>query len=152
MILCNCEGKFPSGRVCGSIQLGGVCGEGLEVGCEHQLDGVEVWKAIEGWEGIYEVSCLGRVRSLDRVVPVGLWSERKVEKRILKPIHHHHNSLTVKLSYEGAYDCVMISRLVWAAFIGLPVPKYIQHKDCNLTMRDRLDNLRRVDDGCNCDK
>lgn len=28
----------------------------------------EVWKPIEGYEGLYEVSNLGRVRSLDRVV------------------------------------------------------------------------------------
>ena len=28
----------------------------------------EVWKPIEGYDGLYEVSNLGRVRSLDRVV------------------------------------------------------------------------------------
>lgn len=28
----------------------------------------ELWKPIEGYEGLYEVSNLGRVRSLDRVV------------------------------------------------------------------------------------
>ena len=28
----------------------------------------EIWKAIEGYEGRYQVSNLGRVRSLDRVV------------------------------------------------------------------------------------
>ena len=28
----------------------------------------EVWKDIEGYEGLYQVSNLGRVRSLDRVV------------------------------------------------------------------------------------
>lgn len=29
--------------------------------------GCEVWKAIPGYEGLYEVSDLGRVRSLDRI-------------------------------------------------------------------------------------
>ena len=29
----------------------------------------EIWKDIEGYEGIYQVSNLGRVRSLDRIVP-----------------------------------------------------------------------------------
>ena len=29
----------------------------------------EIWKDIEGYEGIYQVSNLGRVRSLDRLVP-----------------------------------------------------------------------------------
>lgn len=32
---------------------------------------IEVWKPIEGYEGIYEVSSFGRVRSLDRVVDFG---------------------------------------------------------------------------------
>lgn len=29
----------------------------------------EIWKDIEGYEGIYQVSNIGRVRSLDRLVP-----------------------------------------------------------------------------------
>lgn len=29
----------------------------------------EIWKSITGYEGLYEVSNFGRVRSLDRYVP-----------------------------------------------------------------------------------
>lgn len=31
----------------------------------------ETWRAVPGWEGAYEVSDLGRVRSLDRLVTAG---------------------------------------------------------------------------------
>lgn len=50
----------------------------------------EIWKDINGYEGIYQVSNKGRVRSLDRKV----WNYTK-KGRILKPHDNGHSYLNV---------------------------------------------------------
>ena len=45
----------------------------------------EIWKTIEGFEGLYEVSNLGRVRSLDRVRKAGYGSTANIKGKILTP-------------------------------------------------------------------
>ena len=43
----------------------------------------EVWKDIKGYEGLYQVSSFGRVRSLDRTVQCKDGKERHFNGRIL---------------------------------------------------------------------
>ncbi|MGI9293444.1 MAG: NUMOD4 motif-containing HNH endonuclease [Pseudomonadales bacterium] len=45
----------------------------------------EIWKPIAGWNGFYEVSDHGRVRSLDRMIPDKRLGKRRWKGRILKP-------------------------------------------------------------------
>ena len=45
----------------------------------------EIWKDIEGYEGLYQVSTLGRVKSLGRMVPSKNGSFRKEPEKLLKP-------------------------------------------------------------------
>lgn len=45
----------------------------------------EVWKDIKGYEGLYQISNLGRVKSLERTVAAKSGSKRTVRERILKP-------------------------------------------------------------------
>jgi len=45
----------------------------------------EVWKDIKGYEGHYQVSNIGRVKSLERTATVKNGSKRTVRERILKP-------------------------------------------------------------------
>jgi hypothetical protein len=44
----------------------------------------ELWKDIENYEGLYQVSNLGRVKSLQRRVPSGMGNTRLVNENILK--------------------------------------------------------------------
>ena len=44
----------------------------------------EIWKDVEGYENLYQVSNLGRVHSLDRFVPRKTGTVQKVHGRILK--------------------------------------------------------------------
>lgn len=44
----------------------------------------ERWVPIEGYEGMYEVSDLGQVRSLDRVVPDRYRGQRRLRGRVLR--------------------------------------------------------------------
>lgn len=45
---------------------------------------VELWRPIDGWTGLYEVSNRGRVRSVARVVPTSNGRRRRVPGRVLK--------------------------------------------------------------------
>ena len=69
---------------------------------------MEIWKEIEGYEGLYEVSNLGNVKSLN-----------KRKGRILKPIKDHFGYLRVNL-YNSEYKIHKVHRLVAEAFIPNP--------------------------------
>lgn len=43
----------------------------------------ERWKDIIGYKGLYQIANLGRVRSMDRIVPHKLYGMMKVKGRIL---------------------------------------------------------------------
>lgn len=97
----------------------------------------EIWKDIEGYEGLYEVSSLGRVRSLDRIDGAGHLRKGKILKPKLEPSGY----LRVTLHKESIGKCFRINRLVASAFIpnpnGYPV---VNHRDEDKT-NDRADNL-----------
>lgn len=100
----------------------------------------EIWKAVPGYEGLYEVSNCGRVRSLDRVVhrPKGDYVHKG---RILKPGIASNGYYTVNLSKDGKGDTKTVHWLVAKAFLPNPnnLP-YINHKDEGRT-NNHVDNL-----------
>jgi NUMOD4 motif/HNH endonuclease len=108
---------------------------------------VEQWRPIVGYEGAYEVSDQGRVRSVERTItqPVTRWGRpmtKRVPERILKPQRLNHGHLMVYLSSEGTRKRVLIHRLVLEAFIG-PCPDGQQACHFNDIANDnRLINLR----------
>ena len=97
---------------------------------------VEVWKDIEGYEGLYQVSDLGRVRSLDRVVRgANAYSTDytiRLKGRILNKGTALNGYQFVVLSKEGKHKHATVHRLVAEAFIPNPdnLPE-INHKDEN---------------------
>lgn len=104
----------------------------------------EIWKAIEGYEGLYEISNIGNVRSVDRYI-------HKVERgtpcvsfcrgRILSPGDNGKGYQFVLLNYKGKSKSYYIHRLVAMAFIPRVKGKdYINHKDGN-KKRNNVDNL-----------
>ena len=103
----------------------------------------EIWKPVPGYEGQYEVSNQGRVRSLDRQVLCagaikGLYLSRK-KGRILRPGPSNYGHLSVVL---GRRQTRMVHDLVLRAFVGPPPAK---HECChnNGNPKDnRLENLR----------
>lgn len=82
----------------------------------------EIWKPVVGFEGLYEVSSLGRVRSLDRVIEVtqrlrnGVPTvlARLLKGRLLSPGRASHGYYTVSMG--GQSYC--IHDLVLEAFVG----------------------------------
>lgn len=101
----------------------------------------EIWKAIEGYEGKYEVSNLGRVRSLDRKVATVHSAMRTIKGKTLVPWTDKYGYLHVNLWCECKMKSQMVHRLVAGAFIPNPdnMPE-VNHKDED-KQNNRADNL-----------
>ena len=97
----------------------------------------EIWKDITGYEGLYQISTLGNVKSLGN--GKSLNSLNHVEK-IMKPLNRN-GYLFVKLCKDGKPKCFNIHRLVAEAFLSNPdnLP-CVNHKDEN-KHNNNLDNL-----------
>ena len=101
----------------------------------------EVWRDIEGYEGLYQVSNLGRVHSLDRFVPRKTGTVQKVHGRVLKPQKDKDGYLQVGLWKENKAKKAKVHRIVAKAFVpnlnDLPEINHINEvKDDN-----RVNNL-----------
>ena len=105
----------------------------------------EIWKPIEGYEGLYEVSNTGQVRSLDRYVKNGHSSYRLQKGRVLSPTKHRYGYLFVILTCNGKHKMFLVHRLVAQAFILNPdnLPQ-VNHKDEDKS-NNRVDNLEWCD-------
>ena len=88
----------------------------------------EIWRDIEGYEGYYQVSDQGRVKSLGRK-----W--RKSE-RILKPVVSHDGYVVVNLYAGGKPKMHKVHRLVCQSFHDNPDSK----PDVNHINEDKTDN------------
>ena len=103
----------------------------------------EIWKDIEGYEGLYQVSSYGRVRSIDRFVMNNSIIKR-LSGKILSPIIIA-GYMYVHLSKNGKKKHYRIHRLVADSFIPNPdnLP-FINHKDCN-PLNNSVDNIEWCD-------
>ncbi len=89
----------------------------------------EEWRDIKGFEGLYQVSNMGMVKSVTHTVKSGKNKQRNVMGKILTPWKTKHGYLHVSL---GRSKKVAIHRLVAIAFIDNPkcLPD-VNHKDEN---------------------
>lgn len=92
----------------------------------------EIWRWITGYEDIYQVSNLGRVRSVDRFVYCEV-SPNKLQHlfgKILKQGFNHKGYPIVYLSKNGKQKTITVHRLVALAFIENPLNlPQVNHKD-----------------------
>ena len=105
----------------------------------------EIWRAIEGYEGLYEVSNTGRVRSVDRYVKYSNGRIHLHKGKVLRPIKDRDGYLQVNLCYSGRINSIKIHRLVAQAFIPNPdnLPQ-VNHKD-EVKTNNNVDNLEWCD-------
>jgi hypothetical protein len=91
-------------------------------------DQIETWLPVADYEGIYQVSDLGRVRSLHRLTSNG----RRRPGVTLKPIPMPRGYLFVNLWRANQKREVLVQRLVLTAFVGpQPVGMEALHRDNN---------------------
>ena len=105
---------------------------------------MEVWKAVKDYEGLYEVSNLGRIRSVSRTVRTGNGKgyERLIESKILSPsINGSGYKIIILKKPNHKVICRTIHRLVAEAFIPNPNNLTdVNHKDED-KMNNNVDNL-----------
>lgn len=97
----------------------------------------EIWRPVVGYEGLYEVSSYGRVRSLDRYDS----RNRFCKGRILKLNDDGRGYLSVQLCSNNKIKKFLVHRVVAQAFISNPdnLPE-VNHLDEDKT-NNRVDNL-----------
>lgn len=82
----------------------------------------EVWRDIPEYEGYYQVSSKGRVRSVDRKIPCGKGVRKQIGKLLIPKKHKKSGRLQVGLSKFSKTRWFNIHKLVALTFIG-PCPK-----------------------------
>lgn len=95
---------------------------------------IEVWRFVPAYEGLYMVSNLGRVKSLDRVITYKDGRKACLKGMMLKQHKDKKGYIYVYLSKDGKSKFFYIHRLVAIAFIPNDDPdnkKEINHKDEN---------------------
>lgn len=118
---------------------------------------METWKPVVGYEGLYEVSDLGRVRSLDREIVTergGTPFRYRMKGQIIVPHERRHGYLAVclygKESKNGRFRQASVHRMVAEAF--LPNPNgysEVNHLDEN-KQNNVLSNLEWCNHKQNC--
>ena len=96
----------------------------------------EIWKPIKDFEGYYEVSNIGRVRSLNY--------KRTGKGKILKNIEDYKGYLEVVLTKNGKRKQFKVHRLVAEAFIPNPENKPCIDHINTVKSDNRVENLRWV--------
>lgn len=101
----------------------------------------ETWKPVVGYEGLYEISSMGRVKSLKRTIIAKNGTRMEVEEKLLAQSTITGGYLSVCLSDHGECRSYPVHRLVAMAFI--PNPKNlsdVNHKDEDKT-NNSVENL-----------
>lgn len=93
----------------------------------------KIWKDIPGWEGRYQASTLGEIKSMP--------NRKHKEDYNLKPVINSVGYYQVYLYDNGKKKCYKVHRLVYEAFNG-PIPEGMQVNHINEVKTDnRLTNL-----------
>lgn len=110
----------------------------------------EIWKDVAGWEGYYQVSNLGNVRSVDRWIP---WNgtTKLLAGKPMVPVNSTDGYLMVKFTRNNKATSYRMHRLVADAFVDNPdnLPE-VNHMDCdrknniaeNLVWSTHIENVR----------
>lgn len=103
----------------------------------------EVWRDVVGYEGLYQASNIGRIRSLDREVVYANGSKRFIRGRILKQTFSS-NYYKVSLCKGGVITKKNVHRIIAETFLEPVEGKdYVDHINAN-TRDNSVENLRWV--------
>lgn len=105
----------------------------------------EVWKDIDGFDGLYQISNHGRVKSLSKEFLVSNQycktnNYRKTKERILKPQLDKHGYHRITLCKDGKKYLKQIHRLVALAFVSNP---------CDLPLVNHKNEIKTDNRSCN---
>lgn len=111
----------------------------------------EFWKDIQGYEGLYQVSTCGRVKSLPRVKQgkhnlLGVKTEYLKSGGLLKQSNDKNGYKLLALSKDGAMKFFRVHRLVAETFVPNPGEKPIAHHIDGCVSNNNAENLQWVTD------
>lgn len=105
----------------------------------------EEWRAVTGYEGLYEASSLGRVKSLQREITkrtrYGGFMRQVYSEHILQPLPDRKGYLITKIGVLGSKRKIGIHELVLRAFSGAPKPNQITRHLNGNPLDNRPENL-----------
>lgn len=102
---------------------------------------IESWLPVLGYEGLYEVSNFGRVKSLDRT-KTNRWGEYVMPGRVLRSAVVPGEYPIVALTKDGKIKSRRVHLLVLESFVGpRPTGMFACHNDGDAT-NSHLSNLR----------
>lgn len=106
----------------------------------------EVWKDVLGYEGLYQVSNRGRVKSLDRLVKNTKISYRVLKGQIIQPAVSTSGYFQVGMHKEGKSCHKQVHQLVAIAFLDHTPKKYslvVDHIDTD-KLNNKIENLQII--------
>ena len=103
------------------------------------------WKTIKGYEGLYEVSDTGLVRSIDRYVDNGNGNKRFAKGIILKQSISNRGYYEIWLNKGGKAKSFLVHRLVLGAFVPNPENYPIANHLSGDKLDNRVENLQWTD-------
>lgn len=101
----------------------------------------EIWKDIIGYDGYYQVSNLGRIKSLSRDVFCGMGYYLKKEK-ILKQAQHNQGYNGVTLYIENISKQFLVHKLVATAFVK---NLFNKEKVCHIDFNKKNNNSKNLE-------
>ena len=102
---------------------------------------IEVWKDIRGYEGLYQVSSLGKVKSCEKMIFHFRGGLRKLKEKERKLVFDSDGYLVVDLYKEGKGKMNKVHRLVATAFIeNTQNKKCVNHKN-GIKSDNKVENL-----------
>lgn len=102
----------------------------------------EIWKDVPGYEGYYQASNLGRIKSAERIVKHNCGGPKKIKEKILKGYINRYGYIRVDLSKRGVNKKFSAHRIVAMTFLGKS-ELHVNHID-GVKTNNNINNLEYV--------
>jgi len=102
---------------------------------------MEHWKMVDGYEGMYQVSTSGNVRSLDRIIETSRGVKQRRQGVVLRPRINQEGYRKVTLYKQGRGERFYVAELVAKAFLDSEATHDRVIRADGNRLNDQIDNL-----------